>query len=192
MEKGYLFILIGAIFAATLRIPMPAELLYWWTRLTFWGFIFISLGMRQIQGTEKELKYAQFFTMLTLITRIGMPWIPRLFPMLGSTLGLAVNLLLVFSPLALFFWFFKSEYLWSPSSAKRMDWYIYSAIALIYLSLNVVLMLPMTLLTMPSNVAMTLFNLLQFFNLLYNIVLIGLLVKLYLAAKNDTGLSRWN
>jgi hypothetical protein len=192
MEKGYLLILVGAIFAANLSIPMPSEFSYWWTRLTFWGFIFISLGMRQIRGTEKELKYAQFFTMLSLLVRLGLPWISDLFPTLDFTLVLAFNLLLVFSPLAIFFWFFKSEYLWSPSSTKRVDWYIYSAISLIYLILNVVLILPIIVLAMPSHVVMILINVRQFFNLLYHIVLVGLLVKLYLAAKNDTGLSRWN
>ena len=56
MEKGYLLILVGAIFSATLAIPLPLDLLMLWSRLGFWGFLFISFGMRQIQGTEKELK----------------------------------------------------------------------------------------------------------------------------------------
>jgi len=189
VEKGYLFILIGAVFAATLHVPMPFQIFFWWNQLTFWGFLFVSLGMRQIMGTEKELRYAQFFTMLTLLLRLGIPWISNIFP---STLVLALDLSLAFSSLAIFFWLFKSEYLWSPSSTKRMDWYIYSAIALIYLVLKVALMLPMVVSRISLSTFMTLLDAIQFVNLLYNIVLVGLLVKLYLAAKNDTGLTTWN
>jgi hypothetical protein len=179
---------VGAIFSAFLRVPiLPIQVMHFWARLSFWGFLFISLGMRQIGGTEKELKYAQFFTMLSLLLRLGLPWIPGLLP---PAPVLALNLLLVFSPLVIFFWFFKSEYLWSPSSAKRMDWYIYSAIALVYLILNITLMLPMVQRVIPLNI-IQLSNARQFVNLLYNIVLVGLLVKLYLAAKNGTG-PRWN
>ena len=183
MDKGYLLILIGAIFAINVRIPMPFAILYWWTRLTFWGFILISFGMRQIQGAEKELRYAQIFTFLSLIVRIGLPWIPNLFPMIDGVLSLALNLLLIICPLAIFFWFFKSEYLWTPANDKRIDWYIYSAIALFYLIVNVVFMFPMMMRIVPVNIVPTLLNLRQFLNLLYNIVLVGLLMKLYLAAR---------
>ena len=186
MEKGYLLILVGAIFSTTLRIPMPLGLASFWSRLVFWGFLFISFGMRQIQGTEKELKYAQFFTFLSLIIRLGLPWISQLLP---PMLVLITMLVFIFCPLAIFFWLFKSEYLWSPSSTKRLDWYIYSAIAFIYLLLNIAVILPMIAMRLPLA---TLGQTLQFVNLLYNIVLIGLLLKLYLAAKNDTGAARWN
>lgn len=189
MEKGYLWILVGAVLSTHLLVPIiPSELMPLWSRLSFWGFLFISLGMRQIQGTEKELKYAQFFAMMSLLLRLGLPWFPNL---LAPMLVLALNLLLVFSPLAIFFWFLKSEYLWSPSSAKRMDWYVYSAIALAYLILNLVFMLPTLQRFIPLNV-IALLNAIQFVNLLYNIVLIGLLVKIYLEAKKDNGLTKWN
>ena len=189
MEKGYLFILVGTLFATNLHIPMmPLEFFIWWERLTFWGFILISLGMRQVGGTEKELKYAQFFTMLSLLIRFGLPWISELALPFESIVLLALRLVFVFSPLAIFFWLFKSEYLWSPSSAKRMDWYIYTAVALVYLILNVMIMLPVITLTAH---AITLLNMRQFADILYNIVLIGLLVKLYLAARNDVGRNRW-
>lgn len=189
MEKGYLLILVGAIFSASLRVSiLPIEIMMFWSRLTFWGFLFISLGMRQIQGTEKELKYAQFFTMASLLLRLGLPLMLNLLP---NAIILALNLIYVFSPLAIYFWFFKSEYLWSPSSDKRMDWYVYSAIALVYLILNIALMLPLVQQIVPFT-DIQLSNATQFFNLLYHIVLVGLLVKRYLAAKNNNGLRRWN
>lgn len=189
MGTGYLWILVGAIFSINLRVQiLPLQIMILWSRLTFWGFLFISIGMRQIQGTEKELRYAQFFTMLSLLVRLGLPWVSNL---ISPTLVLAINLLYVFSPLAIFFWIFKSEYLWSPSSEKRMDFYIYSGIALVYLLLNIALMLPMVQLLIPLNM-IQLANARQFVNLLYNVVLIGLLTKLYLADKNNSGLTRWN
>lgn len=184
-----MWILVGAVLSTHLLVPiLPSELMLLWSNLSFWGFLFISLGMRQIGGTEKELRYAQFFAMMSLLLRLGLPWFPNL---LGPVLMLALNLLFVFSPLAIFFWFFKSEYLWSPSSAKRMDWYIYSGIALVYLILNLVLMLPTLQQIIPFNV-ISLLNARQFVNLLYNIVLIGLLVKIYLEAKKDNGITKWN
>ncbi|MCL2560671.1 MAG: hypothetical protein FWE07_09310 [Turicibacter sp.] len=190
MEKGYLFILIGAIFTMFIRIPViPIDILiFWTTRLPFWGFFLISFGMRQIMGTEKELRSAQLFTMICLFLRIGLPWLPNLG--VPQVIILLLNLLFVFSPFAIFFWLFKSEYLWAPSSAKRMDWYIYTAIAAVYLVLNVVMMLPILHAFVPLT-ALQLINARQFINLLYNIVWIGLLLKLYLAARNESGARGW-
>ena len=178
MDKGYLFILIGAIFSARLFINLPSELMFWWSRLTFFGYIMISAGLRLISGTDEELRRAQLFNFITLITQVVLSWgFGR-----GGVLGLAINILHAFSSLCIFFWLLKSEYMWSPSLSKKTDLTMYSVIAVIFLALRVVLMLPIFSIISPS-LLLSLVDILRFVNILYYGILIFILVKLYNATR---------
>ena len=183
MAKGYLLILIGAIASATILFPLPFELMFWWSRMTFLGYLMISLGMRFIIGTDEELKRAQLFVFITLAIQMLLSFnIAR-----TGMFSLALNILYVFSSLCIFFWLLKSEYMWSPNSSKKTDLTMYSVIAIMYLALRVMLMLPVSrIINLP--LLLVLVDVLRFLNILYYGILLFILVKLYMVARK----SLWN
>jgi len=179
MDKGYLFVLIGAILAATLFVPLPVVVMYWWSRMTFWGYLLISFGMRSIPGSQKELKYAQLATLTTLAVQTLLSFgIGR-----SGILNIALIILQTFASMCIFFWLLKSEYMWSPSTSKKIDLLMYSIIAAIFLVLQVSLILAIFSAPHLRIFLLTLQNALQFVNILYYGILIFILAKLYLDAR---------
>jgi len=215
MDKGYLLILIGAILSATivLPFPLPDELLNFWHRASLWGYALISMGIRYIYTSQKELHNARLFTYAALIVSLGLSWLPNLISLNAQVMFLLMGLHMFFS-LGLFFWLFKAEYMWSPHANKRIDWMLYSAIALVHLVMFLIPAVAAAFGTQNFNLLSTWFfivtniyssvsvsvsatttmaNAFVFINLLYNIILYYVLVKLYLdARRNAPGVNRWN
>jgi len=210
---GYLLILIGAAISATIALPfpLPYQLLELWYRISLWGYILIAMGMRTIAASPKELHNARNFTYGAMAAALGISWLPRLIPFNTQMMFLLMGLQMFFS-LGLFFWLFKAEYMWAPHTPKRVNWMLFSAVALIYLLLFLIPGIASALGVQNPNLTFTWFfvlttvfspaqlqpmtmlaNAFVFINLLYNIVLFYILVKLYLEERrNGPSLRRWN
>jgi len=213
MDKGYLLILVGAILSATivLPLPLPFEILDLWHRVSLWGYVLIAVGIRYLHASQKELDNARMFTYGALIAALGLSWLPSRMTLSSQVMFLMMTLHLFFS-LGLFFWLFKAEYMWAPHANKRIDWMLYSGIALVHLIMFLIpavavvfgtqnfnlilawLFMSTTIYTAGNALAITtMSNAFVLINLLYNIVLFYILIKLYLEArKNGSGLKRWN
>ena len=213
MDKGYLLILIGAIVSATIvfPFPLPAGVLELWYRVALWGYALIAMGIRYMHTSRKELNNALNFTYAALITALALSWLPRLITFNMHVIFFMMILQMFFS-LGIFFWLFKAEYMWAPHMNKRIDWMLYSGIALIHLIVVLIPAVANAFGTQSFNLATTWFFIITsvyfsvqmpapttmaqafvFINLLYNVILIYILVKLYLdARRNSSGLKRWN
>ena len=184
MERGYLYLLIGALLKATTLLPFNINLPFF--RLEFFGYLLILIGIREMRTSEKELKNAYYFVVATLIIRFIRSFVP--FNLYGI-----LALLNIFFSVGIFFWLFKAEYMWSPQTTKRMDWLIYSIVSLIYLVIYGIFMFPMiSFQVLSQNVISYSFEIFRFIAILYYAVLIYILVKLYLDARNNSsGFKRW-
>ena len=192
MEKGYLYLLIGALLTATRLLPIGLQLIPF-ISLDFFGYVLILIGIRAMRTSEKELKNAYYFAVATLLINFALPWFLRI-PMLSDSAFFALMVISVFSSIGIFFWLFKAEYIWSPKRETRMDWLIYSIVSFVYLLLYMIVMFPMiSFRILPPNILMQIFEGIGFVNILRYIVLIYILVKLYLGARGSSpGLKRWN
>jgi len=185
MAKGYLLILIGAVLSTTLLIPLPPALMQIWGRLTFLGYLIITFGLRGINGSAKELQSARFFLLTTLLIQIATPWLPQLF---GGSLHVRFLLAMtqIFFMIGIFFWLFKSEYMWSPRGDKRLDLLIYSGVSVLYFVVYALFLSPMIGISFPGLDRLTLLRVFQFFNIFYYVVLWFTLAKLYMEARRES------
>jgi len=192
MDRGYLYLLIGALLKATTLLPFDLNLLPFF-RLDFIGYLLILTGVREMRTSSNELKNAYYFAVATLLLR----FIPFLLSPINAIMPVNIlgilPVLNIFFSVGIFFWLFKAEYMWSPHTSKRMDWLIYSIVALIKLVFYIALSFAMIdLFTLPLNLWQILEGM-RFINILYYIVLIYILVKLYLEARGDApGFKRRN
>jgi len=184
MGKGYLLILIGAVLSATLLLPLPAGISDIWGRLTFMGYLIVVIGLREVNGSAKELQSARFFLLVAMLIRIATPWVPQL---LGNSVHVRVLLevLQVFFTLGVFFWLLKSEYMWSPNGFKRMDLLLYSGISVVYLLTYGLFWMRVTGVIALGLDHVTLLRMVQFFNIFYYVVLWFTLAKLYVEARKE-------
>ena len=191
MDKGYLYLLIGALLTATRLLPGNIQLIPF-IRLDFLGYILILSGIRGMRTSEKELKNAYYFAVATVLLNFALPWLTRL-PMTNIYFFLALMVMSVFASIGIFFWLFKAEYIWSPKRETRMDWLIYSSVSFIYLVLYMVVIFPtMSFRILPPTIFRFIFEGIGFVNILRYAVLIYILVKLYLGARRSTpGFNRW-
>ena len=183
MDRGYLYLLIGALLKASTLLPFNMNFIPFF-RLEFFGYLLILMGIREMRTSEKELKNAYYFVVATLMLRFALSFFP--------TLGILAMLNIFFS-IGIFFWLFKAEYMWSPNTTKRMDWMIYSIISLIHLVIYGIFMFPaISFRILTQNMISYSFEIFRFINILYYAVLIYILAKLYLdARKNTPGFKRW-
>lgn len=191
MERGYLLILISAGISALSALGM--------INFAFGGYLLIAAGLHYLPTAAKELRTAAKFTYITLALSLGFTLFERILPSIFvfnpyvSSFGYIIYL---FFSVGIFFWLLKAEYIWSPHARKRMDLLIYSGVALIYLLLNtfnVLSWLHIDLLMFNLNMGVNFFRISDFIDILYHSVLIFILAKLYLEARqNGSGLKRWN
>jgi len=185
MDRGYLYLLIGALLMASTLFPFNINIPFF--SIEFFGYLLILMGIREMRTSAKELKNAYYFAVATLIIRFIAPLAP-------ANIHSILAVLNIFFSVGIFFWLFKAEYMWSPHAAKRFDWLMYSFISLIYLVIYTILMFPMiSFRILPQNVIMQSVEVFRFINFFYYAVLIYILVKLYLDARGGTPkFKRWN
>jgi len=196
MERGYLFLLIGALLMASTLLPFNLNLLPFFS-LDFFGYVFVLTGIREMRTSAKELRNAYHFGIIAMILRFLFPLLLNLiisvipFNFLVILPVLSV-LLSVFFKIGIFFWLFKAEYMWAPHAGKRFDWLMYSIVSFVYLLIYGIFMFPISLRILPQAVFMNSIEILRFINFLYYAVLIFILAKLYLNARGNTpGFKRW-
>ena len=177
-QKAYLFILIGAVMSATMFIPLPPEIMRLWSFLTFWGYLLISAGLPGLNRPTKEVQNARLFTLLALLTNFITPFVPQLFGV-TRVLTFATGSLQVFFSVGIFFWVLKAEYMWSPRGSKRTDFIVYSFVAAIYLAIYIMFLSPLIGIGLSTPLMFTLLRALQFTNILYYVILLFTLIKLY-------------
>ena len=191
MDRGYLYLLIGALLMASTLFPFNINIPFF--SIEFFGYLLILMGIREMRTSAKELKNAFSFAVVTLALR----FILRLFPIPTGPAAPFYDIfpiLNIFFAVGIFFWLFKAEYMWSPHTTKRIDWLMYSIVALIRLVIYGIITFPtVSSRILPPNLVVNIFEGFQFVNFLYYAVLIYILVKLYLEARrNSSGLKRWN
>ena len=188
MERGYLYLLIGALLKASTLLPFNMNVIPFFS-LEFFGYLLIIMGIRYMRTSEKELKNSYYFTIATLMIRFILPLVRTT----NFNFFSILTVLNIFFSVGIFFWIFKAEYMWSPHTTKRMDLLIYSIVSLIYLVIYGIFIFPMISFRILSQNAISYsFEVLRFINILYYGVLIYILVKLYLEArKNTPGFDRW-
>jgi len=189
MERGYLFLLIGALLTASGLLPLNLNVIPFFS-LEFFGYAMILWGIREMRTSAKELRNANNFAIITLGLRFIFPLIVVLVrPIIPAYFLGFFPMLIAFFSVGIFFWLFKAEYMWSPHTSKRVDWLMYSVISLIYLVIYGIFMLPMiSVRILPQNAV----EIFRFITFLYYAVLIYILVKLYLDARgNRPGFKRW-
>jgi len=196
MERGYLFLLIGALLMATTLLPFNVNVLPFFS-LDFFGYVFILSGIREMRTSAKELRNSYYFAVTAMILRFLLPMLLGLiisalpFNFLGILPVLSV-VLSVFFTIGIFFWLFKAEYMWSPHNTKRFDWLMYSIVSLVYLLIYGMFMFPIGLRLLPDVIFVHSIEIFRFINFLYYAVLIYILAKLYLNARGNTpGFKRW-
>jgi len=188
MERGYLYLLVGGLLLASTLLPFDLNVPFF--SLEFFGYILILMGIREMRTSAKELKNSYYFAVATLILRFARPFLIGLATPFQSILPM----LNIFFAVGIFFWLFKAEYMWSPHTTKRLDWLMYSIVALAKLVIYGMIAFPMVWIRiLPPNVAIHIFEVFRFVVFLYYAVLIYILVKLYLEARrNGSGFKRWN
>ena len=195
MERGYLYLLIGAALTATTLLPFNINPIPF-ISLTFIGYLLVLTGIRSMRTSEKELKNAYHFAIATLI----IPWLLRLFTMINMTNFFWIQFLRVlsalgiFASIGIFFWLFKAEYMWSPKRESRIDWLMYSIVSFVYLVLYVMIAFPtISLRFLTPAMAMLISEGARFVNILRYIILLYVLAKLYLdVRKNVSDYKPWH
>lgn len=192
MERGYLYLLVGALLTATLLLPSELRLIPFLS-LDFLGYVMILMGIREMRTSTKELKNAYYFTIAVLLIDLVFHLMPTLRISNANFFSMLMMSHIFFS-IGIFFWLFKAEYIWSPKQENRMDWLMYSVVAFIFLILSAIVVFPLiSIRILPTNVFVHVFDALRFVNILRYVVLLYVLVKLYLEArKNGPGFRRWN
>ena len=182
MERGYLLLLIGAGLIAVTALPMT-ELMF-----PFLGIVVVLAGIQNMRTARKELKYAQYSAVATLVLNLVWVFLPISWHI---HLWALLMILPIFFEISTFFWLFKAEYMWAPHAKKRFDWLLYTGVASIYFVFSA--MIPFS--RLGFSVTTAIFRLFNFLNLamfLHYGVLIFILVKLYLESRSGSGLRRWH
>lgn len=183
MVRGYLLILIAAGISAFFGLTTGG--------VVFWGYLLIAAGIHYLPTSPKELRIANIFTFAGLILSLRF-WLPlHLIPIFSIHDFLSI--LQLFFGIGAFFWILKAEYIWSPHRGKRIDFYMYSGISLIYLIIRVISAFPRIFMgLLPFELWFNLFAFLPVVGLIYHGILIYILAKLYHQAnKHAPGLKRW-
>ena len=185
MDKGYLLILIGAGLGALGSLGIFS--------FALGGYLLIAAGVHYLPTSTKELRTAMIFAFIALALNLRFFLLPR-FVLSNPYINSFLSVLYLFFAVGAFFWILKAEYIWSPHSRKRMDLLMFSGVALIYLLISLVSLFPwISMRILPFNMMMPLFEVIRFVNILYHGVLIYILAKLYLEARqNGPGLKRWH
>lgn len=192
MEKGYLYLLVGAVLTATVLLPTQLQLAQF-VSLDFFGYVFILTGIREMRTSTKELKNAYYFTVAVLIISLVFSLMPILMLFNMHIVSVLIMLRLFFS-IGIFFWLLKAEYIWSPKQENRLDWLMYSIVGFVFLALSTAVVFPLiSVRILPFNMFMHISTALQFINTLRYAILIYVLAKLYFEARrNGPGFKRWN
>lgn len=184
MDKGYLFILIGASLGALNSLGI--------FNFALGGYLLVAAGIHYLPTSSKELRAAMIFIFSALALNLRFFLLPG-FLLRNFYLNSFLSILYLFFAVGAFFWLLKAEYIWSPHKRKRMDLLMYSGVALVYLLMSLISLFPwMMIHILPFNI-ISLFEIIRFVNILYYGILIYILVKLYLEARqNGPGLRRWH
>ena len=194
MERGYLYLLIGALLTATGSLPINLNVLPFFS-LEFFGYLLILMGIREMRTSAKELRNAYYFTIITLGLRFILPLALMVLPrtIVVNSLFSIFYISIIFFSLGIFFWLFKAEYMWSPHTAKRVDWLMYSIVSLVYLGIYIIVVFSViSEQVLSRNAFRNVVDVFRFMPFLYYAVLIYILVKLYLDARGSMpGFKRW-
>ncbi|MCL1989723.1 MAG: hypothetical protein FWG67_02420 [Defluviitaleaceae bacterium] len=183
MDKGYLLILVSAGISALHALGVMNFMLG--------GYLLVAAGLHALPIAAKELKTARTFTFGALALHLRF-FLPQF--LLGNLyISSFLSISYLFFSVGIFFWLLKAEYIWSPHRRKRTDLLVYSGVALLYLVVYALFIFPwITIHLLPLHMVMQLVEIHRFINILYHIVLIYILAKLYLEAKRGgPGLRRW-
>jgi len=192
MERGYLYLLIGALLTASSLLPFNLNIPFF--SLEFFGYMLILWGIREMRTSATELKNSYYFAVATLASRFMLPLVLAVTrPIADVNFSGIFYILNIFFAVGIFFWLFKAEYMWSPNTAKRIDWLMYSIVSLVYLVVCVIVVFPVFRSQILSqNVFRQIDEVYRFFNFFYYAVLIYILAKLYLdSRRNMPGFKRW-
>jgi len=189
-DRGYLFLLIGAVLIASPLLGVPND-------IASFGTIFIFIGIRSMQTSQRELQNALYFAIFGLIVSwslwFGVELIPEFF--IQFRLVPLLFVLELFFEIGVFFWLLKAEYMWAPNKQKRLEWLGSSALGAVYFFMIVLSVFSGAdlLMNLPSNVLFSIFRFIRPLSLAYYGAVVFIFAKLYHESRGGgSELRRWN
>jgi len=195
MERGYLLAMVsvGLIATSLFHIPFLSNFPI---SIPFIGYIVISRAIREMRASTNELNQALKFAYITIFINVFLSLIGNMIyhgiipgGRFAAIIMFYAPVILLFFCLGIFFWIFKAEYMWSPRKDTRLDFMIFSGLALPLFLINLFL-LPIFWHLIPFGFAGTLLQLSQFLNIARIVFTLFVFYKLYNNAKNATQ-RRW-
>ena len=189
-DRGYLFLLIGVVLIASPLLGVPND-------IASFGTIFIFIGIRSMQTSQRELQNALYFAIFGLIINwsswLGVELIPDFF--IQFRLVPLLFVLERFFDIGVFFWLLKAEYMWAPNKQKRLEWLGSSALGAVYffmIALTVFSGVDL-LINLSPNMLFLIFRIRRPLSLAYYGSLVFIFAKLYHESRGGgSGLRRWN
>lgn len=190
LERSYLFIFISVVLSAVAALEiMPLN-------FTIMGYFLVASAIHTLPTAVKELRAALKFTYVAIGLTLALSLLPRILPALFFHNIYITSIMFIsyaFVSAGIYFWLLKAEYMWAPHSRKRMDLYIFSGVTLVYLLVNTFFYVSwMNVHLLVFAMRFNIFGAKNFVQILYYAVLLYLIGKLYMEAKNNGGgLRRW-
>jgi len=194
LEKGYLYLLLGALLLLLLTLPLNFNLLFSFG-LLFFGYLLVLMGIREMRSSSEALKKSYFLTIIMLIFRCLLMVMFLLgLNIIGETSRISF-VLHIFLSLNIFFWLFKEEDTWASPTGRLLECLVYGIISMIHLMMGIIVMFPPTnnIPIIPWIVIVDRYEIFMMFRFSHYTLLAFILAKRYLVArKNVTGPKHWD